>query len=96
MTPAEASPTGGLHPDALVDSGDKLAMFLSGGSGSVDDLALTLELLQLLAKLGPEKRAKFRAGFPDEVLAWELWSGMDDHPTARELGIVIDLAEGSL
>jgi len=87
--PGEASPTGALHPDMLVENGGHLALFLGGSPDSFTGM-----LIHLIAKGDPENRAKLRLGFPDQVLAWELWSGMEDIPTAMELVTVIALAAG--
>ncbi len=87
--PGEASPTGALHPDMLVKDGGRLALFLGGSP--TDFIGL---LIHLIAKADPGHRGRLRLGFPDEVLAWELWSAMEDVPTARELVTVIAMAAG--
>ena len=59
-----------LPDDHLVVTHEHLALFLGGSADS-----FTGQLLHLIAKADPGNRARLRAGFPQEVAAWEMWMG---------------------
>lgn len=70
----EASPDDVL----LTDVGD-LALALGG-----DRTSWTGEMLRLVAKSDPARRATLRAGVPNLVRAYETWHAMSPTPTVRE------------
>jgi hypothetical protein len=79
--------TGGMHPAAVISTGERLAVFLGGADDS-----FTGELLKLVARADPGNRARLREAFPREVRAWEIWASLEEPPTAEQMAALLDLA----
>jgi hypothetical protein len=76
-----------MHGTEDVGTGQDLARFLDGGTGD----PFTLLLLQLAATATAPKRALLRGAFPAEVIAWEIWAGLEEHPSALELRALVGM-----
>lgn len=69
-----------LPDDHPVSTWHELCLALGG-----DVTSFTGDLLHLIAKADPGNRARLRAGFPQHVAAWEMWTEADPPMTAGEL-----------
>lgn len=69
-----------MHETEDVGTGEDLARFLD----PTGDPFIRL-LLQTVAAAGLETRARLRAAFPAYVIPWEVWSQLEEVPSAGEL-----------
>ena len=63
---------------------EDLCLFCGGSADSFTGL-----LLALIAKADPGNRERLRAGFLEEVAAWETWQSVPPGMTAGELAVLI-------
>jgi len=78
-----------VNAAADVGTGEDLARFLDQTGGP-----FTRQLLQTAAAAaaaGPAILRQLREAFPREVVAWEIWSRLEEIPTAGQLEAMIGL-----
>lgn len=74
------TPPGVMHATEDVGSGEDLARFLDP-TGNL----WTRQLLALAAAASPENLAALRDLWPAEIIAWEIWSRLEEIPSAGDL-----------
>jgi hypothetical protein len=88
--------TGMLEAGDPVGTGDQLSMFLASPDNPAR-IPFTRLLLQLAAEAlaAPVQLDRLRRMWPDEVITWELWSALEETPSAGELaGLVTRARDG--
>lgn len=89
MPPPESHGTvipGRMHETEDVATGEDLARFLERIGGP-----WMPRLLSLIATADAGQRARLRVAFPREVITWEIWSALEEIPSAGELRFLVGL-----
>jgi hypothetical protein len=73
-------PPGTMHETEDVATGEDLARFLDPAG-----VPFTLVLLKLAVAANATQRAALREAFPAQVITWEIWSQLEEIPSAGDL-----------
>ena len=79
---------GTMHQTEDVGTGEDLARFLDPTG---DPWTKSLLQLAAAAAADPARLARLRQAFPAEVVTWEVWSALEDIPSAGQLRALVAL-----